>query len=170
MAQHSGKVEGKVGSNILVCGKQFFVPPEKQWLFEKYPPGTSVVLTEVKGTVSMITPLNENTPPRPTAAVNPAAKTEPIQASPPTPVAKPQAVKEAHKEIPVPPRQVNGFRDDDRIGWQAVLNTAVNIIDPSWRDDPNKTVHENVSARLELVKATASGLHGFITEKLNGGS
>ncbi len=169
MAQHTGKIEGREGSNILICGKQYFVPPDKAGLFERFPEGSSVVLTEVKGTVTMITPLNGEAPGT-TAAATPEKKTEPIQTPAATPAAQPKPDKEAHKEVPVPPRQVNGFRDGDRIGWQALLNTSVNIIDPSWRDDPNKTIQENVSARLELVKATASGLHVFITEKLNGGA
>lgn len=168
MAQHTGKIEGREGSNILICGKRFYVPPEKQWLFEKYPQGSPVTLTEVKGTVSMITPLNGNATIGTTAAVNPATNVDPIQTSSSTPAAKPKAVKEVNSETPVAPRQINGFRDSDRIGWQAVLNTAVSIVDPSWRDDPNKSIHENVSARLDLVKATASGLHVFITEKMNG--
>jgi hypothetical protein len=167
MAQYNGKIEGREGSYILACGKQFYVPPEKNWLFEKYPVGSSVTLTEVKGMVTMIMPLN-GTPSEPVPAIKPAGKANSTQSSPTTTAVTPLPVKEAPKEIPVASRPVNGFKDSDRIGWQALLNTAVNIADPSWRDDPDKTVHENVSSRLELVKATASELHVFITEKLNG--
>jgi len=167
MAQYNGKIEGREGSNILACGKHFYVPPEKVWLFEKYPAGSSVTLTEVKGMVTMIMPLN-GTSSEPVNDIKPAGKANSIQSSPTITAVTPLAVKEAPKEIPVSSRQVNGFKDSDRIGWQALLNTAVNIADPSWRDDPDKTVYENVSARLELVKSTASGLHVFITENLNG--
>jgi len=58
MAQHTGNIEGRSGSNILICGKQLYVPPEKVWLFEKYPPGSSVTVIEVKGTVSAIKPFS----------------------------------------------------------------------------------------------------------------
>jgi hypothetical protein len=167
MAQYNGKIEGREGSNILACGKQFYVPPEKVWLFEKYPAGSSVTLKEVKGTVSMIMPLN-GTSSEPVPAIKPAGKAESTQTSPTATAVTSLSVKEAPKDIPAASRQVNGFKDSDRIGWQALLNTAVNIANPSWRDDPDKTVHENVSARLELVKSTASGLHVFITEKLDG--
>jgi hypothetical protein len=60
MAHHTGKIEGRSGNNILIGGKQFYVPPEKVWLFEKYPPGLSVTVIEVKGTVSAINPLKSS--------------------------------------------------------------------------------------------------------------
>jgi hypothetical protein len=169
MAQHTGKIEGRVGSNILVCGKQYYVPPDKASLFEKFPEGSSVTLVEVKGTVSTITSLNGDATPGTTAATSTAKKVDTVQTAP-IPAAEPKPIKEAHHEVPVPVRQASGNKEGDRIGWQTLLNTSVNIIDPSWRDDPTKTIHENISARLELVKATASGLHVFITEKLNGGA
>jgi hypothetical protein len=146
MAQHTGMVEKREGNNIVIRGKQYYVPREKQWLFEKYPPGISVTLTEVKGTVSTITPSKGDSPPPPPIALQPVNMT---------------------KEIPVVPRQISGFKNNERIGWQALLNTSVNLVDPSWQNDPNKAVHENVTARMELVKVTASNLHMFITEKLN---
>jgi hypothetical protein len=75
MAQHTGKVEGREANNIIVCGKRFYVPSDKIHLFEKYPAGSSVTLTEVKGTVTMITPLNGNAATGTTAApVKPVAK------------------------------------------------------------------------------------------------
>jgi hypothetical protein len=146
MAHHTGIVEKREGSNIVVGGKQYYVPPEKHWLFEKYPPGISVTLSEVKGTVTTITPLKGDSP------------------SPPPEVSQPVYVT---KEIPRALRQIPGFKNNERIGWQALLNTAVKIVDPSWRDDPNKTVYENLRARMELVTATATDLHMFITENLN---
>jgi hypothetical protein len=76
MAQHTGNVEGREANNITVCGKRFYVPSDKIHLFEKYPTGSSVTLTEVKGTVTMITPLNGNAATGTTAApVKAATKT-----------------------------------------------------------------------------------------------
>jgi len=80
--EHTGKVEGREANNIIVCGKRFYVPSDKVHLFEKYPAGSSVTLTEVKGTVTAITPLNGNAATGTAAPVKPAAKIEHTKTSP----------------------------------------------------------------------------------------
>lgn len=99
------------GINILVGGKTFFIPSDKAGLRDRYPIGSPVCVSHLKGTVTAIRALTEDerknppapavAPARPAQPVPPSSATAGPQQAPPEPPQQPPVKHECTCQKPV---------------------------------------------------------------------